>query len=154
PDGKQLAVTDISHQEIRILDVATGDPVKTLPHPDEVHAPAWSPDGRLLAAACRDRKVYVCEAEDWQLQAVPGGHQGQVAALAFSPVGEWLASSSVDGTTRLWDPVSGTPLVSAPGRLIRFDRDGGRLAFHKGDELGVWEVAAGRECRQLRYGRV
>jgi WD40 repeat protein/tRNA A-37 threonylcarbamoyl transferase component Bud32 len=154
PDGKQLAVTDVSHQEVRILDVATGDPVKTLPHPDEPYALAWGPDGRLLAAGCRDRKAYVWDTEDWQLQAVLEGHQGQVDALAFSPAGELLASSSLDGTTRLWDPVSGTPLVSAPGKLIRFDAAGRRLAFHRGRELGVWEVAAGRECRQLRYGRV
>jgi WD40 repeat protein len=154
PDGKQLAVIDIKHFEIRILDVETGELLQTLPHADELHALAWSPDGRLLAAGSWDRKVYVWDAEDWRLQAVLEGHQRLVDAVAFSPVGELLASSSFDGTTRLWDPISGTPLVSAPGRLIRFDRTGRRLAFYRGAEPGVWEVAAGRECRQLRYGRV
>jgi WD40 repeat protein/tRNA A-37 threonylcarbamoyl transferase component Bud32 len=154
PDSKQLAVTDIKQFEIRILDVETGELLQKLPHPDEVHALAWSSDGRLLAAGCQDKKVYVWDAEDWGLQALLEGHPRFVDAVAFSPVGELLAASSFDGTTRLWDPISGTPLVSAPGRLIRFDQTGRRLAFHRGNELGVWEVAAGRQCRHLHYGRV
>jgi WD40 repeat protein len=155
PDGKQLAVhPPFKPFEIRILDVETGEPLRTLPHPAELHALTWGPDGRLLAAGCEDRKAYVWDAEDWHLQAVLEGHQREVKAVAFSPAGELLASTSPDGTTRLWDPVSGTPLVSAPGRMVRFDRDGRRLAFHRGDDLGVWEVAAASQCRQLRYGRV
>lgn len=31
-----------------------------------------------------------------------GRHRGKVAALAFAPSGEWLASGSWDGTVRLW----------------------------------------------------
>jgi WD40 repeat protein/tRNA A-37 threonylcarbamoyl transferase component Bud32 len=154
PDGKQLAVIDVKRFEIRILDVETGDLLQALPHPAELHALAWGPDGRLLAAGCDDKKAYVWDAEDWRLQAVLEGHQRPVDAVAFSPVGELLATSSSDGTTRLWDTISGTPLLSAPGRLIRFDRDGRRLVFHGGNELGIWEVSSGRPCRQLRYGRV
>src|SRR5262249_52976789 len=69
--------------------------------------------------------------------------------------GDVLASTSPDGTTRLWDPTSGRSLVSAPGFLSGSSRDGRRLAFHRGySAVGVWEVAAGQECRQLHYGRV
>jgi WD40 repeat protein len=75
-------------------------------------------------------------------------------ALVFSPDSQFIASSSSDGTTRLSDPISGTTLVSAPGRCVRFNRDGRQLAFHKGVRMGLWDVATGRECRQLRYGRV
>lgn len=56
--------------------------------------------------------------------------------------------------TRLWDPISGTPLVAALGRCERFDPSGRRLAFHQGPRAGIWEVAPGRECRQFRYGRI
>jgi WD40 repeat protein len=154
PDGKQLAVTTAKPFEIRILDVETGEPLQTLPHPAELLALTWGPAGRLLAAGCDDSKAYVWDAEDWHLQAVLEGHQRRVDAVAFSPAGELLASTCPDGTTRLWNPVSGAPLVNAPGRMIHFDRDGRRLAFYGGDELGVWEVAAASQCRQLRYGRV
>src|SRR5208282_6040387 len=120
----------------------------------EVHELAWSADGRLLAAACDDRNVYVWDADSGQQQAVLEGHQKQVYDLAFSPVSDLLASSALDGTTRLWDPISGRQLVSVPGKCLQFKRDGLQLAYQKGSSVGVWEVADGRECRVLHHGRV
>src|SRR5207237_8559209 len=37
------------------------------------------------------------------------GHQGSVLAVAFSPDGTVLASSSRDTTIKLWDPATGEP---------------------------------------------
>jgi WD40 repeat protein len=159
PDGQQVAYSgeDVHKKqvpEVRLLDVATGAVFKSLPHPDELTALAWSPDGRLLAAGSRNHNVYVWDAWTWRPQAVLEGHQGAVIALAFGRGGEVLASSSEDGITHLWDPISGTALVSAPGRAVSFAGDGRRLAFDQGFQMGIWEVATGRECRQLQYSRV
>jgi WD40 repeat protein/tRNA A-37 threonylcarbamoyl transferase component Bud32 len=153
PDGRRLACSNCTAPAVLILDVVTGEALQSLVHPAELWGLAWSPDGRLLAAGCDDRKAYVWDTATWRQQAVLEGHQRPVCTVAFSPSGEVLATGSTDGTTRLWDPISGTALLTAPGRCIAFDRTGRRLAFHKGLELGIWEVATGRTCRQLRYGR-
>jgi WD40 repeat protein len=156
PDSRQLAfVNHTQGNHVQILEVETGKVIKCLSHPAEVHALAWSADGRLLTAGCDDRNAYVWDTTEWRQQAVLEGHQKRrMTALAFSPVRTLLASSNPDGTTRLWDPVSGRQLVNAPGKLLQFSSDGRRLAFQRDQYLGIWKVADGRECRLLHHGRV
>jgi WD40 repeat protein len=38
------------------------------------------------------------------------GHEALITWVAFSPNGAWLASSSQDGTVRIWDPRTGLAL--------------------------------------------
>jgi eukaryotic-like serine/threonine-protein kinase len=155
PDGLRLACNGLLRRhEIQVLDTETNQVIKRLPHPDDLTDLAWSADGRLLAAGCDDRNVYVWDTADWRQQAVLEGHQKQAFRLAFSPVGELLATASWDGTTRLWDPVSGRQLVTTAGTCSQFSGDGRRLAFRRDSRMGLWEVADGRECRVLHHGRV
>jgi serine/threonine protein kinase/WD40 repeat protein len=158
PDGRQLAfsVPLPDHPVIHILDLETGTEHASFSHDSRIDSLAWGDQGRLLAAGCGDEgKIYVWDVPRHRLQTVLKGHLGSVTTLAFNPAGDLLASSSIqDGATRLWNPVSGRHLVTAPGRCIRFSPDGRRLAFHDGRRIGVWEVADGKECRLLHPGRV
>jgi WD40 repeat protein len=47
------------------------------------------------------------------------GHSGAVRAMAFSPDGKLIASRSVDGTFRLWDPTSEDETVIFPHPVTR-----------------------------------
>jgi serine/threonine protein kinase/WD40 repeat protein len=152
PDGRQLAVS--SGKMVRIVDIEGGKVKITLPQPARAHPVAWRGDGRLLAVGCDDSRTYIWDTTTWQEQAVLEGHDAGLYRLSFSHAGNLLATKSWDGTTKLWDPVSGRQLVSAPGSLVRFSQDDHRMAFAQDARVGIWELADGRECRALHHGRI
>jgi WD40 repeat protein len=67
-----------------------------------VYSARFTPDGRLLVTACRDRTVRVW---DWRGRPVcpPFEHTKDAMAATFTPDGRWVLSASVDGTARAWD---------------------------------------------------
>jgi serine/threonine protein kinase/WD40 repeat protein len=159
PGGARLAV---SHGEaIGIWDVKTGQALQSFRHARRVWAVAWHPTGTRLAAGCEDNRLYVWDIETGQTRTVMAGHQGIVNYVAFSHAGDLLASSSWDYTVKLWDPFTGSELVSHDGlgkemRELKFSPDDRLLAyaFNLGPmvaSFGVFEVAAGRECRMMPY---
>ena len=78
------------------------------------------------------------------------GHNGMIVLAQFRHVGYLLATASFDGTTRLWDAASGEPLAMAPGACLSFASNDRQLALRAvGGKIGVWDVAAGAECRTL-----
>jgi eukaryotic-like serine/threonine-protein kinase len=72
-------------------------------HSDDVFAVAFHPDGTRLAAAGRDRAIWLWDVARGEEVARLPGHTSYVWSLAFSPAGKTLASGSGDTTVRLWD---------------------------------------------------
>ncbi len=151
PDGRQLAVA-CGEGRVEVRDAGSGEVVRALPLSNRgpLHALAWSRDGRLLAGASKFRLVHVWDlAEGGQLDLE--GHVSQAIGVTFGP-GRLLASHDLGGETRLWDAASGRQVLRAPGRGLSFSADGRWLPYAQGAEVGVWEVAAARECRRLYAG--
>jgi WD40 repeat protein len=148
PDGRKLAVAMEYPSSLQLLDLETGE-LQTIPHDDVIRGIAWHPSGKLLAGACANRKVYLWSTDGTvKPHAILTGHQNVVTNCSFNHGGDVLASYGWDGMTRLWDPIAGKELVSIPGYFVHFSPDDRFLAYSRG-ELGLWEVATGRECRSL-----
>jgi WD40 repeat protein len=100
--GDRIAVggTDC---EPTIWETASGRLLATLPiHPNWVQACRFSPDGSLLATACRDGMVRVFDASTGAPISKLVGHSGRVWDVDFEPDGS-LLSAGADGTVRRWD---------------------------------------------------
>lgn len=74
---------------------------------------AWSPDGRLLAAASGSGPITLFAA-DGEKGAVLPGHESGTNAIAWSPgTGAALASGGQDGAVKLWDAARGQHVATA-----------------------------------------
>ncbi|PQO37035.1 hypothetical protein C5Y96_07710 [Blastopirellula marina] len=108
PDGKLLATSSTIGAPVQVWRVSDGKEVAQFPAEIDFHgrdmAPlAFSPDGSLLAAADKDRVIYVWELATKKRTHTFTGHLKAVTSLAFSPDGKTLLSSSEDTTLLLWN---------------------------------------------------
>ena len=157
PEGRRLAVSIFNLREstgpeprVAVLELETGRVLYNWRSQVGQGGLGWSADGQLLAVGSQNGDVYVWNVHRGALTAVLQGHTSSVLQVRFAHSGYLLATAGWDGTTRLWDGVSGEPLAVAPGILRgEFAPDDRRLAFVQGDKFGVWDVAVALECRTL-----
>jgi WD40 repeat protein len=114
-----------------------------------------SPDGKRIASGCWDGSVQVRDTATLRQLSYISDAGYHVAALAFSPDGNVLATAQ-NGVIRLWDIATGKRLDPFEGHeeavtCIAFARHGQRLVVPlAGGALGVWDVATGGRLRRLR----
>ena len=149
PDGQKLAMWDIySATVVLVGEVATGS-VAPLQHPDRVFRVDWSPAGNVLAVAdVEGVHLWDLTSQPARLDMVLAG-QVNTIDVKFSHGGDLLAGTSWDGTTRLWDAVSGEQLVRVfRSGMLRFGPDDRTLAISSGDgRHTVAEITPARERR-------
>ena len=66
----------------------------------------FSPDGRRVLTASRDKTAQLWEAESGKLLVTFQGHTDAVESAVFSPDGRRVLTASRDKTARLWEAVS------------------------------------------------
>ncbi|KAI0097930.1 WD40-repeat-containing domain protein [Nemania sp. FL0031] len=170
PDGKYLAAGGfLGLRKLRLWDLdPQGSGYRDVANDsDQISSISFSADGKLLAWGGGDDKIRV-----WDHQQPPSpltlfGHTGTVNSVAFSPKRPGcLASSSSDGTTKIWalDTESDSRSLDAkihrciltlesPGEVnsITFSPNGLRLAAATDTNIiDIWDVDAGRRLEMMR----
>jgi Tol biopolymer transport system component len=111
---------------------------------------AFSPDGRRLASAGRDKTAVIWDL-DTRVPAVPPlRHDKEVRYVGFSPNGRFLVTgvNQDDGGMRIWEAATGKPL-SQPlpyrkeSESIAFSPDGRRVYALQWGAMKAWETASG-----------
>jgi WD40 repeat protein len=141
-DG-ELAWWDLrSRQKTRTLKIATG-----------LHALALSPDGRTAAVGI-DRGIQLVDVGAGTVRTATRGLTGSPNWVQFSPDGEIIVSTNLDGTVTLWDVESATVRDTLRGHSNSvqqpvFSLDGGALytVSHDGSAI-AWDLSG-----NLRLGR-
>jgi hypothetical protein len=148
-DGR-LLVTATRNNAVQVWDVASAGLLRSIQSATEgvLRDVAIRPDGRQCASGGSDGMIYIWELTSGTEVASFLGHSKGITSITYSPDGQMVASASLDGTVRLWQAVEGGSEIrsfqlsegslSGPS-IVRFNRDGSRLAASSGKTVQVWD---------------
>src|SRR5262249_15544576 len=168
PGGRVLA-SAAWDGSLRLWEPATGKLLREWAgHDGWVKSVAFAPDGKLLASGGKDGWARLWDAGTGrEVRRLKAG-AGEVKPVAFAADGQTLATVSWDERARrhdvrLWDPAAGTEkalfqklwagtVVASPGgKFLAVGRH--ELADWEQRIFRLWDVATGKELRQLRSDR-
>ena len=149
PDGRLAAIGGApGDHKVRVFDAGTGRRLITLSESSVPTHIVFGPGSRLVAVAGADKLVELRNVETGALTATLGGQVGTITDVAFSPRGTLVATSSTDGTARIWQ-TSGSFVAPLIGHhlyvsSVAFSSDGQRVVTASTDGTArVWRALTG-----------
>ena len=153
PDGQILAGGDSFGMLKLWYAKGTREVRTTKAHNMRVSRLQFSGDGKVFATASIDSTIKLWETASGRLlQALPGYRRSDRLGMALSPDGSRLAAGSRE--MALWSTADGKRIhtLTKGGNLVyalAFMPDGSRLVSGALDGIRIWDVANGREVRQI-----
>ncbi len=138
PEGRTLAVA-FREGKVAVLDAANGRRLWGVRVSGPVLALAWSMDGQLLGFSS-GKFLHIRDARDWREIRRIEGHNAEVVRVFFLPAKPLVATFSWDGTSRVWNAVTGESLIISPAQVAGFSDDGHYLGFSTREAVSAWEV--------------
>jgi eukaryotic-like serine/threonine-protein kinase len=157
PDGKRIAVLAglAGKGPLQLLDARTGKEIRQIEVAGATgYSLCFSPDGRLLAVTA-GKAIRVLEVDGQAERRFEG--DSLMFGVVFSPDGQRIASSLLDGTIRIWDTTSGKEVVTLKAnkeavRSVCFSPDGKRLVSAGEDgTVRIWSPAEGKLLITLKH---
>lgn len=124
-------------------------------HEDGVVSTTWSPDGRFVLTASKDKTAKIWEAETGTILADLKGHISELTGGCFSPDGKMAVTTSADGTAKLWNVFTGKLLFNLDKHTsyvyeAKFSSDGKWLMTRSWDNTTkIWDTQHGNLLADL-----
>jgi len=175
PDGTQIAgisasIYYSSYQDIRVWDAQDGSHQHLLVHGDwlYIYGMDWSPDSSLLAIGTGDagevryyhdyqEMITLWNTRTWEVErlwSVPS----PISEVAWSPDGNWLATTSPDGIVRIWGVAAQEPFrefrVPEPSADtgVAWSPDGTMLVtVGTHGQVRLWNAETGQLLTMIQY---
>ncbi|MEM1255200.1 MAG: hypothetical protein AAGI69_22410 [Cyanobacteria bacterium P01_H01_bin.21] len=155
PKGTYLAVPQ--DKTIKILAVATGHEVTTVPHKSSANVLCFSPDEALIATTIGSNTQITKVSTGEKITSI--SHQGTLQAISASAFGTYLAIDSWNNTVKLIKVVTQTGGRNAYTikhedslNAVAFSADGSYLATASSDQtVNLIKVATGRRVTTIKH---
>jgi WD40 repeat protein len=130
-------------------------------HSDFVYAVAFSPDGKQLVSASKDRTVVLFDVETGKSVFTYSGMEQDVMAVAFHPDGKSIISSGFESNIYRWSPETGEKIgkvVTGHGiatHELAYSKDGKRFVSAGADRtVRSYDGATGAMLKVFSVGSV
>ena len=148
PTGEKLVVS--LGKSLQIVERKTGKVLKTLEHNAKIRTMDWS--GDIIAVGDSESMVRVWNLRSGEIFSLRG-HKSVVSRLSLNRRGNILMSCSYDGTTKLWNPLTGWQiLTTTEGIGLGFSTDDSRIVYCTQDGFGAWAIERPIGFRELSVG--
>ena len=124
-------------------------------HFDSIRALAFSPDGKILASASRDKSIKLWDVTSGLLLRTLKSHSETVTSIAFADEGKTLVSGSDDHTLKLWDVRTGSLLRTLKGHsnsisAVSISQNSKIIASGSKDRtVNLWDARSGQLLKTL-----
>ncbi len=156
-DSKKVAITYESGPSVLIWDVETGKQLQEIPFQVVPFTSAYSPKDNTLAIGFTGKIILWDIDNKKEIAMLP--QLGEIRSLNFSKDGNWLATSSSDGSIYLWDMINGNLTEPAykfqQGGTITsldFSYNDKWLASAGGNGFAyIWDLTTGQEIARMSH---